>query len=122
MEAAQLLIQKGLIKLEDQPNEGVKKKGRVYVTRVRHDKKKEEASELTENTKDDTMQEETDEQQQKQKEEEVLDDWEDDDTTEVITKASDKKQNTDEINVHDTSKEEAKIKESRKVQKEQHKK
>lgn len=27
MEAAQLLIQKGLIKLEEQPNEGVKKKG-----------------------------------------------------------------------------------------------
>ena len=41
--------------------EGVKKKGRVYVTRVWHDKKKEEVSELTENTKDDTMMEESNE-------------------------------------------------------------
>lgn len=65
MEAAQLLIQKGLIKLEEQPNEGVKKKGWVYVTRVWHDKKKEEASELNENTKDDTMQEELNESSSK---------------------------------------------------------
>ena len=39
MEAAKLLMEKGILKIEDTPNE--KKKNRVYVTRVRKDKKAE---------------------------------------------------------------------------------
>lgn len=44
----------------------------------------------------------------------MLDDWENDDTSEVVKvqKTSDKKTINDEINVHDTSKEDAKMKES----------
>ena len=43
----------------------------------------------------------------------MLDNWEDDDTTEVVvTKVEEKKIIDDEITVHDTSKEEAKLKES----------
>lgn len=44
-----------------------------------------------------------------------MDNWEDDDSSEVVvTKVEEKKVIDDEIKVHDTSKEDAKLKESRK--------
>jgi len=115
MEAAKLLIEKGIIKIDE--NAGESKKKGAYQTRIRNkDKKKEQKQEqVVEEIVEQEILEEGDTRHIKKEEEDIVDDWENDDS-EVVPNSSkeEEKKQVEEISVHDTSKEEAKLKESRK--------